>query len=170
LSAEELVDVLDAQGNVIGVTTRADMRARHLPHRCVYILVFNRRGELFIHQRTPTKDVFPGHWDVAIGGVVAAGESFDLAASREGAEEIGVPLAVEALFPFSFSDARTTAFAHVYRGLHDGPFRLQKEEIVQGCFVSPSEVETRSKAAPFCPDSLAVWAEFKQRGFLNVSP
>jgi isopentenyldiphosphate isomerase len=169
LGNEELVDVLDATGQVIGVTTRAEIRARRLPHRCVYILVFNRSGELFIHQRTPTKDVFPGYWDVAVGGVVAAGESFDLAADREGAEELGVPLRVEPLFPFSFSDARTTAFAHVYRGTHDGPFRLQKEEIVQGCFIPPAEVEARAKAAPFCPDGLQVWAEFKRRGLISAS-
>lgn len=168
MSAEELVDVLDNAGRVVGVTTRADIRARRLPHRCVYILVFNRKGELFIHQRTSTKDVFPSYWDVTIGGVVAAGESFDLAAGREGAEELGVPLDVEPLFPFSFSDDRTTAFAHVYRGRHDGPFRLQKEEIVRGCFIPPDEVETRAREAPFCPDGLQVWAEFKQRGFLQT--
>ena len=46
------------------------------PHRCTYVLVFNIRGELFIHLRTATKDVYPSHWDVAIGGVLAAGETF----------------------------------------------------------------------------------------------
>lgn len=169
MSGEELVDLLDATGQVIGVTTRADIRARRLPHRCVYVLVFNQHGELFIHQRTPTKDVFPGYWDVAVGGVVAAGESFDLAASREGAEELGVPLPVEPLFPFHFADARTTAFAHVYRGRHEGPFRLQKEEIVQGRFVAPVEVEALAEGVPFCPDGLQVWAEFKRRGLLPAS-
>src|SRR5258707_9637824 len=102
MSAHELVDILDASGRVIGVTTRADIRARKLPHRCVYILVFNRLGKLFIHQRTASKDVFPSYWDVTIGGVVAAGESFDLAALREGSEELGVQLTPEPLFPFRF--------------------------------------------------------------------
>src|SRR5580692_2492032 len=103
MSAEELVDVLDRSGRVVGVATRAEMRARHLPHRCVYILVFNRQGSLFVHQRTASKDVFPSYWDVAIGGVVSAGESFDQAALREGNEELGVSLAVEPLFPFTFA-------------------------------------------------------------------
>ena len=35
----ELVDVLDDAGRVIAQTPRRDMRARRLPHRCVYILV-----------------------------------------------------------------------------------------------------------------------------------
>jgi isopentenyldiphosphate isomerase len=164
MSAEEMVDVLDDAGRVVGIATRAEMRARHLPHRCVYILVFNRRGDLFVHQRTASKDVFPSHWDVAIGGVVAAGESFDQAAMREGSEELGVSLAVESLFPFTFTDARTICFAQVYRAFHDGPFHLQPEEIVQGGFVAHEDVVSRAKQVPFCPDGLEVWAEFNRRG------
>ena len=70
--ADELVDVTDDIGIVIGVTTRREMRERRLPHRCTYILVFNRRGDLFVHQRTAAKDVNPSFWDVAVGGVSAA--------------------------------------------------------------------------------------------------
>ena len=51
----ELVDVVDETGQPVGVVTRREMRARRLPHRTSYVLVFNRRGELFIHQRTLTQ-------------------------------------------------------------------------------------------------------------------
>ena len=44
-------------------------RAR-LPHRSTYILVFDGRGELFVHLRTATKDVYPSHWDPCVGGVL----------------------------------------------------------------------------------------------------
>ena len=164
MPAEEMVDVLDDAGRVVGVATRAEMRARHLPHRCVYILVFNSQGELFVHQRTASKDVFPDYWDVAIGGVVSAGESFDQAALREGNEELGVSLAVEPLFPFTFADARTTCFARVYRALHQGPFNLQVEEIVRGHFVPAKDVRALTKKESFCPDGIEVWAEFNRRG------
>ena len=147
-TADEIVDVLDADGRTIGVATRRAMRQQRLPHRCVYLLVFNRRGDLFIHQRTATKDVFPSYWDVAVGGVVAAGESFDLAAEREGYEEIGVELTPEPLFPFNYADERTVVFGMVYRAVHDGPFHLQVEEVVRGEFVSVAEaVGPRADAA-----------------------
>lgn len=155
-SSDELVDVLDDTGRVIGVVSRAEMRGRRLPHRCAYILVFNAQGDLFLHQRTATKDVYPSYWDVTIGGVVAAGESFDQAALREGQEELGVPIQPEFLFPFRYSDERTTAFGQVYRAHHDGPFALQKEEIVHGFFVPVAEIWTRAKQDPFCPDGLEV--------------
>src|SRR5437763_1144225 len=80
--ALELVDVLDDDGRPVAVMTRGEMRGKRLPHRCVYLLVFNRRGELVIHQRTPTKDVYPSYWDVTVGGVLAAGESVATWAGR----------------------------------------------------------------------------------------
>src|SRR5579862_3588392 len=97
-SADELVDIIDDAGRTIDVVPRREMRARRLPHRSTAILVFNKLDELFIHLRTPTKDVFPSHWDVAVGGVVAAGEDFATGALREGREEIGVDLKPEPLF------------------------------------------------------------------------
>ncbi|MCS7046540.1 MAG: NUDIX domain-containing protein [Gemmataceae bacterium] len=154
--AAELVDVIDDAGRTVGVVTREEMRRRRLPHRCTYVLVFNHRNELFIHLRTPTKDVYPSHWDVCIGGVLAAGESFADGAAREVREELGIEAAPRELFPFRYADDRTVVQAMVYRLDHDGPFRLQPEEIVRGEFVGINSVERRAVANPFCPDGLAV--------------
>jgi isopentenyldiphosphate isomerase len=159
----ELVDVLDDRGRTVGRATRREMRARRLPHRCVYVLVFNRRGELFVHLRTPVKDVYPSHWDVAVGGVLAAGESFDAGARRELAEELGVEAPLGAAFPFRYEDATTAVHAMVYSATHDGPFMLQPEEIVEGRFFGSDELERLLATAPVCPDSLAVLAEHRRR-------
>ena len=159
----ELVDVLDAAGRPVATVTRREMRARRLAHGATYVLVFNRRGELFVHLRAPDKDVFPGHWDVAIGGVLAAGESFDAGARRETREELGVALEPQALFPFRYADGHTVVHGMVYRARHDGPFRLQSEEIVRGEFLALDEVAARAARVPFCPDGLAALAEYRNR-------
>jgi 8-oxo-dGTP pyrophosphatase MutT (NUDIX family) len=162
MSADELVDVVDDVGRTIGTVTRAEMRARRLPHRVVYVLVFDRGGRLFVHRRTATKDVYPDHSDVAVGGVLAAGESFDAAARREAAEELGVEIAPEPLFPFRFADVDTSVHGMVYRATHDGPFVLQASEIVSGEFLPLDAVSRRAARAPFCPDGLAVLAEYRR--------
>ena len=59
-------------------------------HFAVYIAVQGSDGRLLVHQRSFDKDVRPGAWDIAVGGVVGAGEAYDDAAARELAEEIGV--------------------------------------------------------------------------------
>ncbi len=103
----EPVDVVDDDGRVVGVVTRREMRARRLPHRSTYILVFDRAGRLFVHLRTATKDLYPSHWDTCAGGVLSAGEAFDDGARRELLEELGVDAPLERLFPFRWSDERT---------------------------------------------------------------
>src|ERR1041385_1673750 len=108
--AEELVDVIDDAGNTVGAVTRGEMRERKLPHRFTYVLVFNARGDLFIHLRTPTKDVFPSYWDVCIGGVLSAGETYAIGVRREIREELGIDAEARELFPFWYRG--TESFAH----------------------------------------------------------
>jgi isopentenyldiphosphate isomerase len=159
---QELVDIVDDTGRTVGTVTRCEMRTRRLPHRCVYVLVFNRRGELFIHLRTADKDVYPSHWDVTVGGVLAAGESFDAGVRREVHEELGIEAEPEVLFPFRYADAASTVQGMVYRLLHEGPFHLQPEEIVRGEFAPLGEVASRAARQPFCHDGLAVLAEYQR--------
>jgi isopentenyldiphosphate isomerase len=159
----ELVDIVNDAGQTVGTVTRHEVRTRRLPHRCAYVVVFNRRGELFIHLRTPSKDVYPSHWDVTVGGVLAAGEAFDAGSRREVHEELGVEAAPEALFPFRYADAASVVQGMVYRLVHEGPFWLQAEEIVRGEFLPLGEVAARTAREPFCPDGLAVLAEYQHR-------
>ncbi len=162
LPGDELVDVIDDAGRTIRVVTRREMRKQRLPHRCVYVLVFNSQGQLLIHQRTDTKDVYPAHWDVAVGGVLAAGESFDDGARREGQEELGVEVSPVPLFPFRYEDASTVVQANVYRVVHDGPFRFQPEEVVRGEFVRLADLPRLVARHAFCPDGLAVLGRYQE--------
>jgi ADP-ribose pyrophosphatase YjhB (NUDIX family) len=110
--------------------------------------------------RTPIKDVYPSYWDICVGGVLSAGETYDQGVRREIQEEIGVDIAALKLFPFAFSDERTIVQGMVYKAVHDGPFRLQPEEIVRGEFLPVKEVLRRSEVEPFCPDGVEVLKRF----------
>ena len=160
----ELVDVVDETGRPIGVVTRREMRTHRLPHRTCYIFVFDRGGRLLIHLRTATKDVYPAYWDVAVGGVLAAGESFEAGARRELHEELGIDAPLEPLFPMRYTDAHTVVQGMVYLLVHAGPFHLQAEEIVRAEFVPLEEIGSRAAREPFCPDGLAALAEYRRRG------
>src|SRR6185369_4293349 len=105
MASSELIDVVDADDRVLKQATRGETRRQNLRHRATYILVFNSAGQLFVHQRTDSKDVYPSYFDVCVGGVVAAGESYEDGAHRELAEEIGVrntPL--RRVLSFQFAD------------------------------------------------------------------
>jgi isopentenyldiphosphate isomerase len=156
-SADERVDVVDEDDRVVGQATRTEMRRKNLLHRAVYILVRDRAGRLFVHRRTTSKDVYPGYWDVTVGGVVGAGEEYETAAHRELAEEIGVVCeALEPLFPVRYADASTRLLGRAFLARHDGPLVLQAEEIAEGAFVPLEEAERVMRDEPCCPDGVAV--------------
>ena len=156
-AAVEMVDVVDADDRVVGRATRADMRRLNLLHRAVYIIVRNSSGSVFVHRRTTSKDVYPGYWDVTVGGVVEAGEDYATAARRELQEEVGVTTdTLTQLFPVRYEDASTQLVGMAYVVRHDGPVVLQPEEIAHGAFVSLAEAERIVREEPCCPDGVAV--------------
>lgn len=155
MSSDEGVDVVDDADRVIGQATRREVRLKNLRHRSVYVLVFNASGQLFAHRRTLTKDIYPGHWDVAVGGVLRAGESYDDGAKRELGEELGVEgVPLRRLFPLRYADSRNRVAGAVYSCTCEGPFRLQASEITEGKWMNLDALIDRTHRDPFCSDSL----------------
>ncbi len=155
MTADELVDVIDDADRVVMQATRREVRLRNLRHRSVYVLLFNSTGQLFVHRRTLTKDIFPGHWDVAVGGVLSAGETYDDGARRELREEVGIDGAsLRRLFPIRYEDAQNRVTGVVYSCTCDGPLRLQVSEITEGRWMDLDVLIERTQRDPFCSDSL----------------
>lgn len=160
-----MVAVVDESGVVVGAEPRSVVRRDNLRHRATGVLVRNARGDIYVHRRTDTKDVFPGAHDCWAGGVLLAGEDPLLGAERELAEElgvVGVPLVPLAVVPYE--DDVTRHVGHLYEIRAEGPFRHQPEEIAWGGWMSPDDLRTRlvDPAWPFVPDGrafLEAWFE-----------
>ncbi len=157
MSSNEIVQIVDSENREIGETTRKEMRKNNLIHRATYILVFNTKGELFVQKRTMTKDVFPGHWDIAAGGVVLAGESYDLSAVREVKEELGIDSsALKFRFDYYYNTEKNKVWGRVYTCINEGPFTLQVEEIDEGKFLSLEEIFKLHETSPVTPDGMEI--------------
>jgi 8-oxo-dGTP pyrophosphatase MutT (NUDIX family) len=156
-AADEIVAIVDARNNVVGAAPRHEMRAKRLPHRSTYILVFNSQGELYVQKRTLTKDVFPGYYDVAAGGVVLAGETYEQGAERELEEEMGIRgVPLTRLFDFYFEHERTRLWGCAFSCIYEGEVVLQEEEVESGAFVPISDILRRAETEPFTPDGVYV--------------
>ena len=151
--------VVDAEDRVIGDAPRGEVHANNLLHRAVHILLFNDAGELFLQKRSRLKDRHPGVWDSSAAGHVDAGEEYDEAADRELKEELGVEERLERVAKLPASERTGMEFIWLYRGRHDGPFRLARNEIELGRFFPPDLVAGWLHARPgdFAPGFAECW-------------
>jgi isopentenyldiphosphate isomerase len=133
------------------------MRAENLRHRSVAIIVQSSDGRLLVHRRADDKDVFPGWWDLAAGGVVTAGEDEADAAERELAEELGITgVAPTFVGVGRYEDGHAREICHVYRVVHDGPYRFDDGEVTEARLVTPAELGRLLAQERFLPGSLAM--------------
>lgn len=152
---QELVDIVDDEDNVITTVTRAEMRARRLQHRSVGIAVMSTDGRLLIHRRSLGKDVWAGWWDIAAGGVVAAGETYDDAARRELEEELGLrDTDIEFVGQSRYVDDNVAELCRGYRAVHDGPFTFADGEVIEARWVTFAELAEMRATHQFLPDSI----------------
>lgn len=164
-TAEEIVAIVDGRNQVIGSAPRREMRTRNLLHRSTYILVFNARGQVYVQKRTMSKDIFPGYYDPATGGVVLAGENYEGGARRELEEEMGIrQVSLTRLFDFYFSDPRSRVWGGAFTCIYDGPLTLQAEEVEHVELMTMDEILRRAETEPFTPDGLYVVRRYAEYG------
>lgn len=155
-SDREPVEVLDADGRPLGVVARAEMRRHNLRHRAVYVLVQDGQGRLLVHRRADWKDVWPGRWDVAFGGVAAVGEPPAETARRELAEEAGVEAPLKPLGSGAYEDAEVRVLGDVFLARSEGPFTFADGEVVETAWVPAVELAAWLATHRTCPDSVAI--------------
>jgi isopentenyl-diphosphate delta-isomerase type 1 len=163
--SDELLDVVNANDEVIGVRRRGEVHAEGLMHRAVHILVFNSQGELFLQQRSQSKDEQPGKWDSSAAGHVDSGEAYLDCASREIGEELGIVVDQPLQPLFKLPASRHTGNEHcmVYRYCFDGPLNLQADEIDAGEWLDPTAMDRRvADEDPLLTEALClIWKRYR---------
>lgn len=140
---EEWLEEVDESDRVVGRHPRREIHRLGLRHRSVHIFLFDLKGRLFLQRRSMRKDVHPGAWDTSAAGHVDPGETYEASALRELYEELGIRPTAPLEFLFK-TDARATTgweFIQVYRTVHPGPFELNRDEIDEGQWLTPPDID-----------------------------
>jgi len=128
---KESFDVVDTQDRIIGEAFRHEVHGNpNLIHRVVHVLIFNSQNELYLQKRSAAKDMHPGKWDTSVGGHVDKGESYQSAAVREMAEELGIRQArLYHVYKYLHRNHHESEYVSTYHCLWDGPIAIHPEEI-----------------------------------------
>ncbi|WP_420713091.1 MULTISPECIES: NUDIX domain-containing protein [unclassified Streptomyces] len=97
---DERVERVDDQDRVLGVVSRRQAVREGWLHRIAVTVCRDEHGRILVHRRSERLSRFPGHYEVVVGGAVAVGESYEQAAARELAEELGIHVLPRLLFTF----------------------------------------------------------------------
>jgi isopentenyl-diphosphate Delta-isomerase len=163
----DIFDVVNERDEVVGRAPRAEVHAKGLMHRAVHVLVFNKRGEVFLQKRSMKKDRQPGKWDSSASGHVDSGEDYDACAARELEEEIGWKSAnpLQRLFKLAASPETDQEHVWIYRCEGEGPFTLAAEEVDEGAWYTVGAVDGWLQKTPkdFAPAFVAIWQNLQRK-------
>ena len=161
----ELVGVCTRESSaVIRTATRAEVRAKNLPHRCSYCLIVDADDRrVLVQKRVAWKETYPSHFDPCPGGVMGPDESFEENAVRELAEEMGIvvgsplsPSAPEFLFDFWFEDASVRNWGRLLKVRFEGELgdlKLQPEEVESVAWLDRASLKELLAKGPVSPDA-----------------
>jgi isopentenyl-diphosphate delta-isomerase len=137
MNPEELLQIVDAEtGEPTGeLLQRKEALAKHRWCRSTNIYVLNTSGEILCHQRSTSKERFPGIWSTHFGGHVTGGESFKINALKELEEEIGLRISPYQIIPWRTSKKEAQhLWMRDFITVYDGELKhlkLQESEIQQ---------------------------------------
>lgn len=158
---DEMLTLVTEDDRVIGPVPRKLVHGNPaLVHRSVHVMVVGRAG-LLLQKRSLSKDTQPGKWDTSVGGHVGYGQTYEEAARREAAEELGLALGdLELLYPSRIRNAVESENILTYLHLSDGPFRPEPGEIDEVRFWSRAEIDAALGTGVFTPNFEEEYARF----------
>ncbi|MBN2143182.1 MAG: NUDIX domain-containing protein [Candidatus Aureabacteria bacterium] len=165
MAGEEIFDIVDPDTNrVLGQADRKKVHGNpSLVHQAVHVLVFNNAGHLYLQKRSPHKDIQPDKWDTSVGGHVQSGESLVEAVRRETMEELNIcPSEFIHLYQYLMSNSLETELVNTYKIVYNDSLIPNPEEITEGRFWTPEEIERNLNQGVFTPNFEEEWIKYKE--------
>jgi isopentenyldiphosphate isomerase/intracellular septation protein A len=151
---EEWLPVVDEEGRVIGKAPRSVCHnGEKILHPVVHLHVLNPNGYIFLQKRPLNKLVQPGKWDTSVGGHISFGEDLETALHREAFEEIGLKdFTAKFIGKYRWNTEIESELVYYFISFDYSKIRLHSEEVKEGKFWSPAQIERQIGAGIFTPN------------------
>jgi 16S rRNA (adenine1518-N6/adenine1519-N6)-dimethyltransferase len=140
--AEEILEVVDEQNQVLARAERTKIHRQDLMHRAVHVFLFNSKGELYLQKRAAGKDEFPSCYDSSAAGHLSPGEGYQSGALRELAEELGIAASLQEVAYLPASPETGWEFVKLYTAVSDETVQPNQHEIEEGDYYSIEEIKS----------------------------
>lgn len=145
------IAVVDDANRFVRWEDRVTIHTQRLVHRSIHVLLLDSAGRLLVQRRHAGKQTYPRTWDVSCAGHVEesdylGGPDDDLdrvyaaVAAREVEEELGVTPALTPVARYGPVPGVHYEQIQLFRGVSDGPFRIQPDEVEELRLLAPSEL------------------------------
>ncbi len=168
---EEIFELVDEQGNVIGKAPRSECHNNpKLIHRVSHVLVRTSQNEVILQYRPAHKDIQPDKWDMGVGGHFDIGETPLEAAKREMQEELGVePGELHLMHQYLWRTDRETELVFTFKTVHDGPFKPAAGEVDEIKAWTVDEINCQIGKGVFTPNFEHEWEKLQGSELLASS-
>ncbi len=154
----EFIDVVDDADTVIGRSTAQDAYTRGLNHRVVHIFILNDQNDIALQKRRAGIDYAPNCWSASATGHVLNNETYRQAAQRITKTHLGITPELKFSGKLAYRDPKGyTKYLGVFAAAHNGPFRINANDIETINFFSRNAIEEMSDSgAPLQPELIFI--------------
>ncbi|MEV0925120.1 NUDIX domain-containing protein [Streptomyces spongiicola] len=150
---DELVERVDGRDRVLGVVSRRQAVREGWLHRVAVTVCRDEDGRILVHRRSEQLSRFPGLYEVAVGGAANAGESYEQAAARELAEELGIRALPRLLFTFTNRSGLSPHRLGVHEAVVPNAVAPDPDEVAWHGRLTEPELSSALPERHFTPDS-----------------
>ncbi|MEW1635362.1 NUDIX domain-containing protein [Streptomyces sp. NPDC093801] len=158
---DELVERVDDRDRVLGtvVSRRQAIREGWL-HRVAVTVCRDERGRILVHRRSEQASRFPGLHEVEVGGAAHVGESYEQAAARELAEELGIRALPRLLFTFVNRSGLSPHWLGVHEAVVPDAVVPDPDEVAWHGWLTEPELRSALQEWRFTPDSHEAFSRY----------
>ncbi|MCX5071206.1 NUDIX domain-containing protein [Streptomyces sp. NBC_00513] len=157
----ELVERVDEQDHVVAVVDRGKAIRERWLHRVATIVCRDGDGRILVHRRPDHASRFPGQFNWMFGGAVDVGESYEEAATRELAEELGVHAHPRFVLKFLCDGVISPYWLGLHEAVVTAPVQPDTKEVGWFDWLTEPGLEAIVHRSQFIPDAREAFDRYR---------